>query len=97
MGTLKAPGPDGMPVLFYKYYWSIVGADFVNTVQSFFLSARMYQTLNMSNLVLIPKVDQPTSINHFRPISLCNVTYKVISKVLANRIKPLLSKFICPT
>lgn len=61
MGSLKAPGPDGMSVLFYKHYWSIVGLDLISTVRNFFLTAHMNPSINTTNLVLIPK--KPTS--HF--------------------------------
>ena len=51
---------------------------------------------NSTTIVLIPKVDSPTSVSQFRPISLCNVVYKVIAKVLSNRLKGLLPDIIYP-
>lgn len=50
--------------------------------------------LNTTNLILIPKTNEPQTMTHFRPISLCNFSYKIFSKVLANRIKPLLPSII---
>ncbi|XP_060972636.1 uncharacterized protein LOC133038486 [Cannabis sativa] len=97
MGNHKAPGPDGMSVLFFKHYWETVGEDFCKAVSDFFVTGNMHRGINTTNIVLIPKVPNPTRTNHFRPISLCNVLYKVISKIIANRIKPLLPTIICPT
>lgn len=96
MGNYKAPGPDGMPSLFYKSYWQIVGGDVVALVQYFFQSNRLLPELNCSNIVLIPEIDKPTSMNHCRLISICNTVYKVIAKILADQIKPLLHDLICP-
>ncbi len=56
----------------------------------------MLKNINQTFISLIPKVDNPISIDHFRPISLCNTTLKVITKILANRIKPLFGKIIHP-
>ncbi|KAL5569345.1 hypothetical protein UlMin_025920 [Ulmus minor] len=97
MGNFKAPGPDGMTSLFYKSYWQTVGGDVIALVQDFFRSNRLLPELDYSNIVLIPKTDKPTSMNHYRPISVCNLVYKVIVKLLADRIKPLLQDLICPT
>jgi hypothetical protein len=52
--------------------------------------------MNMTNIALIPKIKKPTRVTEFRPISLCNVTYKIISKVLANRLKKILPHVISP-
>ncbi|KAM6590718.1 hypothetical protein CsatA_013323 [Cannabis sativa] len=97
MSNHKAPGPDGMSVLFFKHYWESVGEDFCDAVADFFVKGRMHKGVNSTNVVLIPKMQNPKRPNQFRPISLCNVMYKVISKIIANRIKPILPSLICPT
>lgn len=96
IGSLKSPGSDGMTSLFYKQYWDIVGADVVEMVQNFFRRGYVLSTLNHSFIILIPKIDHPTDIGHYRPISLCNVAYKIISKLLTNRLKGFLSRLISP-
>lgn len=96
MLDLKAPGPDGFPVAFYKSFWPIVGDDVIKAVTSFFTGGSMPKEINSSLIVLILKVPNPYSSNHFRPISLCNVIYKIISKILVSRIRPLLPRFISP-
>ena len=96
MYNLKAPGPDGLPTLFYKKYWSIVGSSVINVVQSFFRSGHMLSEVNNSFIVLIPKNKSPSTVNHFRPITLCNIIYKTIAKLLVNRMRPLLMTLISP-
>jgi hypothetical protein len=96
MSAQKSPGPDGLPVLFYKKYWGMVGNDVIRAVTNFFISGRLLREVNNTFLVLIPKVQNPTSVNHFRPISLCNVVYKIIAKILVSRLRPLLHKLISP-
>jgi hypothetical protein len=91
LGLNKAPGPDGMTGLFYKTYWPIVKLSVITSVQSFFRGGYILKEFNHTNIALIPKVDHPSQVNHFRPISLTNFNYKIISKILANRLKPLLA------
>ena len=97
MGAFKASGPNGMPALFYKTYWNIVGWDLVAAVREVFITDTMAHSINDSSIVLIPKKPNPTRPNHFHPISVCNVAYLVITKILANRLKPLLNRIVCPT
>jgi hypothetical protein len=97
MSNLKAPGPDGLPALFYKRYWNTVGSTVTNAVQSFFSSGRLLKEVNDSFIILIPKVKNPSTVNQFRPISLCNTVYKTISKLLVNRLRPFLDKLISPS
>ncbi|KAL3833012.1 hypothetical protein ACJIZ3_007748 [Penstemon smallii] len=92
----KSPGPDGLPALFYKNFWSTTGNALVQAVQHFFRTGFMLKALNHTFVTLIPKVVNATSVDQFRPISLCNVSYKVISKIIANRLKPLLQKIVSP-
>ncbi|KAL0300641.1 UNVERIFIED_CONTAM: putative mitochondrial protein [Sesamum radiatum] len=96
MAPFKSPGPDGFPPSFFKNFWHIVGTDVVKAVQHFFLSGSLLKALNHTFITLIPKNDKASSAEQYRPISFCNVTYKIISKILAKRIKPLLDKIISP-
>ncbi|KAG2689981.1 hypothetical protein I3760_09G165600 [Carya illinoinensis] len=73
--------------LFYKYYWSIIKNDLQDAIKSFFTHGKILKEINHTNIALVPKMDNPTIVHHFRPISLSNVCYKIIAKILANRLK----------
>lgn len=96
MSDLKAPRPDGYPVLFYKQLWPTIGEDVIKAVTSFFTIGFMPREVNCSLIMLIPKITNPSSTHHFKPISLCNVVYKIISKLLVAKLKPHLDKIISP-
>ena len=94
MAPLKAPGPDGMPPLFFQNYWDLVKGDITTTILNYLNSGSLPSTLNHTFVTLIPKVKNPEKVTEFRPISLCNVLYKIFSKVLANRLKRILPLLI---
>ena len=94
MSDLKAPGPDGFPVLFYKEYWPIVGETVINAVTSFFEVGRLPSEVNSLLIVLIPKTDNLYSLNNYRSINLCNVAYKIISKLVESKLRTILHKLI---
>ena len=99
LGSHKAPGPDGIPALFYQEYWSLVKQDICNYVHAFFHSGTLLKSLNqtfITFITLIPKTLPIEEVTQFRPISLCNVTYKIISKILVSRLKPLMDQLITP-
>ncbi|XP_062080800.1 uncharacterized protein LOC133785597 [Humulus lupulus] len=87
MNPTKAPGTDGLPALFYHKYWDNVGSDVVNVCLKILNGGGSVASLNETLIALIPKVDKPVKIEQFRPISLCNVIYKIISKCLADRMR----------
>ena len=97
MSTFKAPGPDGMPPSFYQSYWNVVGKEVVQAVISSINSGTLPPSINHTFVALIPKVKNPEHVTEYRPISLCNVIYKLISKVLANRLKEVLPTVIAET
>lgn len=103
IGDLKAPGADGMPSIFYKKFWSLIGDKVKYEVLNVLNGGPMPQGWNDTIIVLIPKNNNPQNLKDLRPISLCNVLYKLISKVLANRLKQdsasyyfPYSKCLCP-
>ena len=91
---LKAPGPDGFNGLFYQKFWEVVNKDVKEAVKSFFINGRMLKELNATEIVLIPKVKGPEEVTQFRPISLCNFAYKVISKIMVNRMQERMGEII---
>lgn len=96
LGALKAPGPDGYAGFFYQTYWDTVKSSTTLAIKSFFESGFILKELNTTNLVLIPKTPTPETLTQFRPISLWNLNLKIITKVLANRLKPILGGVISP-
>lgn len=74
----------------------MVGSDVVRTVQDFFARGELLPALNYTNLTLIQKIDNSSKVSQFRPISLCNIIYKLISKIMVERLKTVLPKLILP-
>ena len=95
MNPDKAPGVDGMSPLFFQKFWTTIKKEVVNAIQTFFHTGHLLKSVNHTVITLIPKVLNPTSLNQLRPISLCTTIYKVIAKILANRLKGVLHCCIC--
>ena len=79
----KSPSPDGWTIEFFIDLYDLLGADILKVVEDTHLSGRIPACFNSTFIALIPKVDNPKSLHDFRPISLCNCIYKVITKVIA--------------
>ena len=93
----KAPGPDGLTSGFFKAARDSVGEDVITAVTHFFTSGFLPYSINATILILVPKFPGATNIREFRPISCLNTIYKVISRLLVRRLKPLLSTLILPS
>jgi hypothetical protein len=97
MQPLKSPGPDGFAASFYQRSWPTVREDVCKAALAFLNHGSFDEELNSTYIALVPKVKTPVHITDFRPISLCNVMYKLIAKVLANRLKNVLPFIISPS
>ncbi|CAM8911363.1 unnamed protein product [Rhodiola kirilowii] len=94
MGATKAPGLDGFSAIFFQSNWNLIKADFIKEVQGVFKELRLDANWNLTQIVLIPKVKEVTRMTELRPISLCNVSMKVVTKILANRLQLILGEVI---
>ena len=94
IGADRAPGFDGFTAAFYHQFWDLIGGDICNMVRHFFETGEIDQRINKTQLCLIPKITEPKHMSDFRPISLCTVNYKIISKVLIKRLKQCLGLVI---
>jgi exonuclease III len=90
----KAPGPDGYTARFYIQCWNIIKKDLCKMVKKSQNCNKLGGSTNSSFLALIPKEKGAKTFNRFRPISLCNTGYKIITKIIANRLKKVLPKLI---
>jgi hypothetical protein len=90
----KLPGPDDFTAGFYQKHWSMVKDDICHAVLTFLNGGDMPEIVNNIVLVLIPKVKNLEEVTQFRPIALCNVLYKICSKVISNRLCGILDDII---
>ncbi|KAA3461042.1 reverse transcriptase [Gossypium australe] len=96
MGPTKAPGEDGLPAIFYQNCWPIIGENVSNYCLQQLNNGMDVSSINKTNILLLPKLSNPSNITQFKPISLCNVVYKVIAKTIANQLKVVIHKCIDP-
>lgn len=89
MKTGKSRGPDGFTTDFFQYCWEIIKLDVWEVVESSRKSRSILLAINSTFLTLIPKTDKPVEPSNFIPISLYNVIYKIISKIIALKLKPI--------
>nr|GEY03267.1 hypothetical protein [Tanacetum cinerariifolium] len=87
---------DGFTAAFFKDTWDIIGVDVIKAVKEFFTNGRLLKELNHTVIALIPKVNTPARVTDYRPISCCNVLFKCISKIIANRLKVSLKRLVSP-
>lgn len=87
MGSFKAPGPDGLQAGFFKSQWKIIGPSFCRLVGEILNDPSKVSSINETFLTLIPKIENVCRVKDFRPISLCNVSYKIITKLLAQKLR----------
>ena len=93
---LKAPGPDGFHASFFLAFWSTVGDSVFDEVKNIFSSSTMPCHFNETLITLIPKYLGADCLAAFRPISLCNTIYKIVTKIIVNRLRPLLPNLTSP-
>jgi hypothetical protein len=94
MAPIKALGLDGFLADFYQQHWSTVGSEVCKVTLHFLNGSKLDEKINATYIALIPKNTALTYVTDFKPISLCNVIYKIIAKLLANRLKMVLPHVI---
>ncbi|XP_061339878.1 uncharacterized protein LOC133286473 [Gastrolobium bilobum] len=92
----EVSGLFGFPALFFQRNWEILKDQVLTSMRGYLDKPQLIQEINYTMLALIPKIERPCLMKQFRPIALCNSIYKGLSKILANKIKPLLGSLISP-
>ncbi|RVW16809.1 Transposon TX1 uncharacterized 149 kDa protein [Vitis vinifera] len=90
----KAPGPDGFTMAFWLFCWDVVKPEILGLFREFYLHGTFQRSLNSTFLLLIPKKEGTEDLKDFRPISLVGSVYKLLAKVLANRLKTVMGEVI---
>lgn len=92
--SYKSPGPDGMNFGFFKDFWGDLQQDIMRFMVEFHRNGKLSRGINYTFIALIPKVDHPQKLNDYRPISLVGSIYKVLAKVLANRLRQVIGSVV---
>lgn len=95
--SYKSPRPEGVNFGFIKELWQILKEDIMHFIPEFHQNGKLARGINTTFIALIPKVDTPHKLNDFRPISLVGCLYKILAKVLANRLIMVVGKVISET
>jgi hypothetical protein len=90
----KAPGPDGFSMAFFQACWGVLKEDIRAVLADFHARGKFEKSLNSTLISLIPKVPGASELKYYRPISLVSGIYKIISKVLANRLRLVMNSII---
>ncbi|KAK3222311.1 hypothetical protein Dsin_009336 [Dipteronia sinensis] len=93
----KAPRPDGLNLLFIRANWEVIKDDFMSFLHEFHNDGSVVKHLNHTHVALIPKIRNLVSLKDYRPISLIGSLYKILAKLLANRLKLVMDVVIGPT
>ena len=96
MKTNKSPGDDGIVSEFYIHFWYLIKEELTNVIKYILLSNTHAPSQQKAMQTLLYKKGEREGISNWRPISLLNVNYKIVTKILAERLKPLLPKIIHP-
>lgn len=96
MKKFGSPGSDGIQAIFYQKYWDVVGPSLTNLVNEAIRSGRIPCPLLTTFITLIPKKERPGNASDFRPITLLNMAFKIISKVIVNIMRPIMKNIIGP-
>jgi hypothetical protein len=88
----KSPGPNGWKIEFFTFFFDLVGDNLLEMVKESRKKGLIAGGLNSTFISLIPKTNNLTTFCDYRPISVCNLCYKLITKIIANRIRPILSR-----
>lgn len=92
----KCPGPDGWSVDFFIHFFDLFKAEILNMAEESRINGYINHFITSTYIALIPKKTLSTSFSEYRPISLCNVLYKTISKIIAIRVRNVLSQHLSP-
>ncbi|XP_074300110.1 uncharacterized protein LOC141631324 [Silene latifolia] len=94
MGPMKSPGPDGIPAIFYQRCWHLVKKDCTKAILSILNSGVVLKEMNRTFIVLVPKCDNPEEVKDYRPISLCNVFMRIVTKCITNRMQKVMGYLV---
>lgn len=94
LGRGKSLGLDGRTIEIFLHFQDIMIDGLTDMVEDSRIHGWVSTATNATFITLIPKIDKPISFSDFHPLSLCNTTYKLISKIIGNRLKPFLSSYI---
>jgi hypothetical protein len=93
----KAPGPDGFPTEFYQVFWDLINSDLMALFREFHRGNMPLYILNLRTIILLPKCVEALTIQQNRPICFLNVSFKIIMKVITNRLTGAAQRVIQPT